>query len=85
MLAGQRLTPLIRGDRLILRVPGEPIARGMVDRLNAASEAVADRVPGLTYVPFPTWRIGDMFIKQMFSWKTMHDAWGETLAAALRP
>ncbi len=56
-----------------------------VDRLNAASEAVADRVPGLTYVPFPTWRIGDMFIKQMFSWKTMHDAWGETLAAALRP
>jgi hypothetical protein len=56
-----------------------------VDRLNAASEAVAERVPGVTYVPFPTWRIGEMFIKQMFSWKTMHDAWGETLAAALRP
>ena len=56
-----------------------------VDRLNAASKAVAERVPGVTYVPFPTWRIGEMFIKQMFSWKTMHDAWGETLAAALRP
>ncbi|WP_121370263.1 GDSL-type esterase/lipase family protein [Frondihabitans australicus] len=69
--------------------PINPTARRIinqrVDRLNAASADVADHLPGLSYVPFPTWRIGDMFIKEMFSWKTMHDAWGETLAASLRP
>lgn len=55
-----------------------------VDRLNAASAEVASATPGLVYVPFPTWRIGDMYIKQMFSWKALHEAWGETLAASLR-
>lgn len=55
-----------------------------VERLNAASAEVAASMPGLTFVPFPTWRIGDMYIKRMFSWKTMHDAWAETLASSWR-
>jgi hypothetical protein len=55
-----------------------------VERLNLASAEVANAVPGVTYVAFPTWRIGDMYIQQSFSWRTMHDAWAETLAAALR-
>lgn len=53
-----------------------------VERLNLVSAEVAAVTPGLTFVPFPTWRIGDMYIKQLFSWKTMHEAWAETLAAA---
>jgi hypothetical protein len=60
------------------------IINGQVDRLNAASLEVAERTPGVTFAPFPTWRIGDMFVKQAFSWRSMHDAWAETLAAALR-
>lgn len=56
-----------------------------VDRLNAVSVEVAASIPGAVFVPFPTWRIGDMYIKQMFSWKTMHEAWGETLAAGAAP
>lgn len=55
-----------------------------VDLLNSSSAAVAENVPGMTYVAFPTWRIGDMYIKQAFSWRMMHDAWAETLAGALR-
>lgn len=55
-----------------------------VDRLNAVSAEVAARTPGLEYVPFPTWRIGDMYIQKMFSWKTMHEAWATSLAAAAR-
>lgn len=55
-----------------------------VDRLNAVSVEVAATTPGMTFVPFPEWRIGDMYIKRMFSWKTMHEAWGETLAAGAR-
>jgi hypothetical protein len=53
-----------------------------VDRLNAVSADVAARTLGLEFVPFPTWRIGDMYIKQLFSWKTMHEAWAQSLAAA---
>ncbi|BDZ49129.1 hypothetical protein GCM10025867_13700 [Frondihabitans sucicola] len=60
------------------------IINRQVDRLNAASADLAASVPGLIFVPFPTWRIGDMYIKQAFSWRTMHDAWAETLASVLR-
>ncbi len=55
-----------------------------VDRLNAISVEVAERTPGLTFVPFPSWRIGEMYVKQMFSWKTMHETWAATLAEAAR-
>jgi hypothetical protein len=55
-----------------------------VDRLNRASAEVAQALPGATFVEFPTWRLGDMYIKRAFSWGMMHDAWGEALAAALR-
>lgn len=69
----RRIHPMAR--RLITR---------QVDRLNVASAEVAGRVPGMTFVGFPTWRIGDMFIEQTFSWRAMHDAWAQTLASALR-
>jgi hypothetical protein len=55
-----------------------------VDRLNAASAEAVEALPGAVYVDFPTWRIGDMYIKRSFSWRSMHDAWAETLAAAVR-
>lgn len=61
------------------------IADRQVDRLNAASAEVAAALPGVTFVAFPTWRLGDMYIERAFSWRRMHDAWAETLAAALLP
>lgn len=61
------------------------VIASQVDRLNAASAEVVEALPGAVYAGFPTWRIGDMYIEQAFSWRTMHDAWAETLAAALRP
>ncbi|MCU1529813.1 MAG: hypothetical protein JWP75_3576 [Frondihabitans sp.] len=54
-----------------------------VDRLNAVSSDVATSTPGLTFVPFPAWRIGDMYIKQLFSWKALHETWAQSLAAAV--
>jgi hypothetical protein len=68
--------------------PIRPAARRVIDRqverLNTASALVAETLDGATFVAFPTWRIGDMYNEQRFSWRTMHDAWAETLAGALR-
>lgn len=56
-----------------------------VERLNAVSQEVAASTPGMVFVPFPTWRLGDMYVNRLFSWKTLHEVWAEALAAAVAP
>lgn len=52
-----------------------------IDTLNAVSQELAERTPGMTYVPFPRWDVGSLFIQDALSWATMHRLW----AAAVTP
>lgn len=50
-----------------------------ITRLNNATEALSDGLDNAVFVPFPQWRVGDMFIQKSFSWRRLHQMWAETI------
>ncbi|WP_229820604.1 SGNH/GDSL hydrolase family protein [Salinibacterium amurskyense] len=52
-----------------------------ITRLNRASLAVADTVPGVSYVAFPSLDMCNTFIQDSINWKTIHSLWGKQLGA----
>ncbi len=54
-----------------------------IDGLNAVSQELAERTPGMTYVPFPRWDVGSLFIQDAMSWATMHRLWASAVTPAV--
>ncbi|WP_123506859.1 GDSL-type esterase/lipase family protein [Frondihabitans sp. PhB188] len=61
---------------------GRALISAQVARLNAVSAAVADEM-GADFVPFPDWRITEMYIEDAFSFRAMHRMWAQAIAPAL--
>lgn len=66
--------------------PIPPLARKMlmlqIDRLNCVTDELASRASDVSFVPFPDWRVGDMYVQDVFSWRSLHEMWARVLAAA---
>lgn len=58
------------------------ILRLQILRLNGITRATATRRPNTSFVPFPDWRIGKMFMEDLFSWRSLHKMWARVLASA---
>ncbi|AMM18881.1 hypothetical protein AX769_00410 [Frondihabitans sp. PAMC 28766] len=54
-----------------------------IDALNTATAAFACDRAGVTYVPFPVWDVGALFIQDALSWATMHRLWAKAIAPAV--
>lgn len=52
-----------------------------ITRLNRASLAAADAVPGVSYVAFPPLDMCSSFIQDSLNWKSIHSLWGKQLGA----
>lgn len=61
-----------------------PVAARLIDRqidaLNGASHRLALETDGLSYVPFPAWDVGELFIQDALSWSQMHRLWAKAIA-----
>jgi len=53
-----------------------------VHRLNGITLATATHRPNTSFVPFPDWRVGNMYVEDLFSWKALHEMWARVLASA---
>ncbi|WP_187270532.1 SGNH/GDSL hydrolase family protein [Lacisediminihabitans profunda] len=60
---------------------GRKMLRLQIDRLNSVTHELASRAPDVSFVPFPDWRVGDMYVQDAFSWKSLHEMWARVLAA----
>ena len=69
------------------RIP--PLARKLltdqIARLDQATMALCARLPDAVFVPFPSWRVGEMYVEQAFSWRALHEMWAHVLAQAVTP
>lgn len=66
--------------------PIPAVARTMmtlqIERFNGVTQFTASRLANAFYLPFPTWRVGEMYVQDLFSWKSLHEMWGRVLASA---
>jgi hypothetical protein len=53
-----------------------------VHRLNGITLATASHRPNTSFAPFPDWRVGKMFVEELFSWRALHKMWARVLASA---
>jgi hypothetical protein len=53
-----------------------------IDRLSCVTQELASRASDVSFVPFPDWRAGDMYVQDVFSSKSLHEMWARVLAAA---
>lgn len=51
----------------------------LIDGLNDASRALAARSTLVSFVPFPAWDVGELFIQDALSWAQMHRLWAKAL------
>ena len=65
--------------------PIPPVARTMlmlqVQRLNRVTQVIASEIDA-AYAPFPALRVGEMYVQELFSWKSLHEKWACILAPA---
>ncbi|WP_307842139.1 SGNH/GDSL hydrolase family protein [Salinibacterium sp. SWN1162] len=52
-----------------------------ITRLNRASLALAESIPGISYSPFPSLETCTEFIQDSLNWRTVHSLWGKQLGA----
>jgi hypothetical protein len=61
-----------------------PVAARLIDRqieaLNGTSHRLALETEGVSFVPFPAWDVGELFIQDALSWSQMHKLWAKALA-----
>lgn len=66
--------------------PIPPLARKMlmlqIHRLNRITHDIASQRSNTSFVPFPDWRVGEMYVQELFSWKLLHEMWARVLASA---
>ncbi len=66
--------------------PIHPISRRIlklqIHRLNRVTRHIAAQGPNITFVSFPDWRVGDMYVEETFSWKALHEMSARLLSAA---
>lgn len=53
-----------------------------IHRLNGTTLAIASHRADISFAPFPDWRVGKMFVEELFSWKALHTMWAGVLASA---
>jgi hypothetical protein len=53
-----------------------------IHRLNGITQTAASHIPNTSFAPFPDWRVGNMFVEELFSWKALHEMWARVLASA---
>jgi lysophospholipase L1-like esterase len=66
--------------------PIPPVARKMltlqIGRLNGVTREFASRTADATFVPSPHRRVGDKYIQEEMSWKSLHHSWARILSTA---
>ena len=66
--------------------PIAPVARRLltsqINRLDRATLALSARLPHTAFIPFPRWRVGEMYVQETFSWRALHQMWASVLAPA---
>ena len=50
--------------------------------LNGITLAAASHIPDTSFAPLPDWRVGNMFVAELVSWKALHEMWTHVLASA---
>jgi hypothetical protein len=53
-----------------------------IHRLNGITLATASHKSKTSFAPFPDWRVGKMFVEELFSWRALHKMWAHVLASA---
>ena len=53
-----------------------------IQRFNRVTLATASQLSNTSFVRFPDWRVGEMYVEELFSWKAMHEMWARVLASA---
>jgi hypothetical protein len=53
-----------------------------IHRLNGITLATASHKSKTSFAPFPDWRVGKMFVEELFSWRALHKMWARVLASA---
>ena len=66
--------------------PIPPLARKLMSlqirRLNRVMQDTSSQISNASFVPFPECRVGEMYVQERFSWKSMHEIWARVLASA---
>lgn len=60
--------------------PAKQLIRHQSRLLDEATRALAARLPGASFAPFPDWEPSDVKVGELFSWRAMHDARARDLA-----
>lgn len=53
-----------------------------IQRINRVTQSTASHLTNTSFVPFPEWRVGEMYVQDVFSWKSLHEMWARVLASA---
>ncbi|MHB1171814.1 MAG: SGNH/GDSL hydrolase family protein [Lacisediminihabitans sp.] len=53
-----------------------------IQRFNRVTQDTASQMCNASFVRFPEWRVGEMYVQEIFSWKSMHEMWARVLASA---
>lgn len=53
-----------------------------IQRINRVTQSTASQLTNTSFVPFPEWRVGEMYVQELFSWKSLHEMWARVLASA---